>query len=109
MNRRLKRGIKYSRSSKCDCGRWLRHNGQHENIKCNFCGKYPDVFNPHRQHKKLKSFRDMPKQKLSQKTQSSADEKKRIGKEFKRWFYSKGGETIEDAIKRITGVRINQK
>ena len=39
--------------SQCDCKKWLKHDGKHENIKCSNCGKYPDVFSVHRKHKKL--------------------------------------------------------
>jgi len=38
--------------SQCDCKKWVKHDGKHENVKC-ICGKYPDVFSPHRKHKKL--------------------------------------------------------
>ena len=35
-----------------------------------------------------------------------AQQKKEIGKEFKKWFHSKNAEDIEDAIERITGVKV---
>lgn len=33
-------------------------------------------------------------------------EQERIGKEFKKWFHSKEKEDVEDAIFRITSVRV---
>jgi len=44
---------------------------------------------------------------LSQKLQKAIQqEQKRIGKELKKWFYSEDYEPIEDAIERITGVKV---
>ena len=34
------------------------------------------------------------------------EERKKIGLEFKKWFNRDNGEPIEDAIERITGVKI---
>lgn len=40
-------------------------------------------------------------------TQAVEEERERIGKEFKKWFITNDYEDVEDAIKRITGVKIN--